>query len=243
MTNFLTWLCTSSLARLIFGLTLSSMAFADGEGLDLKPSEIRGTSSKKQVSVLQNRFFLKSMRPEFGILAGAMLNESYTDTKNIGVRGGMFFNEWLGGEFQYLRTAVSDSEDRRALNSLQYAKLKGPNDPANQQVLVTVDPEVNPIHQVVEADVIAAPFYGKLNIANKLIIYSDLYLTAGLSQLSTDQGNKTGFSYGAGERFYLYESWSVRVDVRNRSFSETRAGEESQRNVLSVDLGASYFFL
>ena len=212
-------------------------------GLDLKPSEIRGTSSKKPVSVLQNRFFLKSRRPEFGILAGSLLNEAYTDTKSYGARLGLFFNEWVGVEVQYQKTNVADSADRKSLNSMKFHKIPGANDATATNEIVTVDPEVNAVHQIIDGSIIAAPFYGKINLMNKLIVYSDVYLSAGASQVSTDQGGKTAFTYGAGQRFYLYDSWSLRFDFRARSFTEERSGTESRKNMISFDMGASYFFL
>lgn len=227
-----------------FGLTYAGIAHAEGESsLDLKPSEIRGTSSKKPVSVLQNRFFLKNLRPEFGLIGGSLLNEAYTDTKSFGVRLGMFFSEWVGAEVQYIRTSVADSADRRALNTMKFWKIPGAGDATAGNEVVTVDPEVNPVHQMTDVSVIAAPFYGKLNLMNKLIVYSDLYLSAGISQVGTDQGDKTAFSYGAGQRFYLYDSWSVRLDFRTRSYTEQRSGQETRKNMISFDLGASYFFL
>ena len=235
---FLTCLATMWVAT-----TFTTQAFADG--LDLKASEIRGDSSKKPVSVLQNRFFLKAMRPEVGILAGSMLNEAYTDTKSFGGRIGVFATEWLGFEIQGIRTNVSDTADRKALNRLKYRPLEDPTAAtrAGEEVIVSPDPEINAIHGMNDVAVIAAPFYGKLNLMNKLIVYSDLYLTGGISRVETDQGDKTALIIGGGQRFYLYESWSLRIDVRDRIYTETRAGEKTRKNAVGFDIGASYFFL
>lgn len=228
----------------VLGGFMTTGARAEAESTsDLKPSEIRGTSSKKPVSVLQNRFFLKHLRPELGLIGGSLLNEAYTDTKSFGVRLGLFFSEWMGAEVQYSRTSVADSADRRALNGMKFWKIPAANDATAGNEVVTVDPEVNPVHQMIDASFIAAPFYGKLNLMNKLIVYSDLYLSAGISQVGTDQGDKTAFSYGAGQRFYLYDAWSVRLDFRTRSYTEQRSGQETRKNMVSFDLGASYFFL
>jgi outer membrane beta-barrel protein len=234
------------IARLsILLATLSFAQMAKADGLDLKASEIRGDSSKKPVSVLQNRFFLKALRPEVGILAGSMLNEAYTDTKSFGARAGVFATEWLGFEVQAIRTNVSDTADRKALNRLKYRPLEDPTAAtrAGEEVIVSPDPEINAIHGMTDVAVIAAPFYGKLNLMNKLIVYSDLYLTGGISRVETDQGDKTALIIGGGQRFYLYESWSLRIDVRDRIYTETRAGEKTRKNAVGFDIGASYFFL
>lgn len=216
-------------------LAVTSQAFA----LDLDPNEIRGTTgnnNKQPISVLQNRFFNKAMKPEIGILAGKFLNESYTDTLTAGLRTALFISEWVGVEVQYLRTSVSDSDDRRALNKIQYRSADG-----KDETIKTLDPEVNPIHQVFDANVIGAPFYGKLNFLDKFIVYSDLYVLAGIAKVNTDQGNLNAFSMGAGQRFYFLNNSSFRVEFRDRTYVEQRSGQETRKHALCLDFGASYF--
>lgn len=226
--------------RLLTTLVLFTVGLSSrprlASALDLDPNEIRGTSSKQPVSVLQNRFFSKALRPEVGIIAGKFLNESYTDTLAAGLRSAMFISEWVGFELQYLRTSVSDSDDRRALNQIKYKSVDGKDD-----VIRTLDPEVNPIHQIFDANVIAAPFYGKLNLLDKFIVYSDLYALAGLSKIDTEQGSLNAFSIGAGQRFYFLNSTSFRIEFRDRTYVERRSGQESRKHALCLDFGASYF--
>lgn len=216
--------------------------------IDLNPNEIRGKTAKEPVTVLQNRFFLKTFRPEFGLMAGMLVDEAYLNTSIYGSRGGMFLNEWLGFEFQTLRTKVADSDDRKVLQRKKTLKPDTSGDavPATnaqgEYVFVTSDPEVNAIHSMQDFSVVAAPFYGKLNLLNKWVIYTDLYGVAGLARVETDQGDKTGISLGVGERFYIGKNWSVRLDIKNRMFREVRQGHDSQKNSYAFDLGASYFF-
>ena len=205
--------------------------------LDLDASEIRGKAKQNPVAVLQNRYFLKSFRPEVGIAFGSFLNEAYTDTTVSGVRASMFMNEWIGFEFQNLSTTVEDSDDRKALNTLKYEKI------GTEGEIVSPDPEVNPIYGVQDYSLIVAPFYGKLNLMNQMILYSDLYFTAGMARVDTEQGMKSSATFGVGQRFYFLKSLSVRVDFKDRIFKEQRAGEETTKHAYSVDFGASYFFL
>jgi outer membrane beta-barrel protein len=220
---------------------------------DVSPSDVRGRSSKEPVTVLQNRYFLKAYRPEFSLVAGFMLDEAYTNTTTMGARAGMFLNEWFGFEVTQLQTRVSDSEDRKALNNLHYpvvspqtgnsSNATAANGSQTTQVtMVTPDPEVNAIHSVTDFTLEAAPFYGKLDVLNKWIIYTDLYATAGMTHLETDQGSKAGEIVGLGERFYIGKSWSVRFDFVDRIFTETRAGEDSRRNSKNVNFSTGYFF-
>lgn len=225
------------------------LAATQAQAFDLNPNEIRGKSSKEPVTVLQNRYFLKSYRPEVGFMVGMILDEAYLDTKIMGARAGFFFSEWLGMEVQMAKSMISDSDDRKALNTLQYRPLpetdsSGNAIPSNPdtEVIVTPDPEVNAIRGMTDVAAIAAPFYGKLNVLNKWIIYTDFYVSGGLARIETDQGAKNAMSVGLGERFYIGKAWSFRIDFKDRIYNETRAGETTRKNSYTVDLGASYFF-
>lgn len=221
---------------------------APAGALDLNPSEIRGKSNKEPVTVLQNRYFLKSYRPEFGLMAGMIVDEAYLNTATFGARAGMFMTEWLGFEVQTLKTKVSDSDDRKALQQKRTIKPDSSGDarPAtNEQgelIYVTSDPEVNAVHGMQDFTVVAAPFYGKLNLLNKWIIYTDLYAGGGVSRVETDQGDIMGMTLAIGERFYLGKAWSMRIDIKDRIYTESRSGMETRKNSYAFDLGASYFF-
>jgi outer membrane beta-barrel protein len=219
----------------------------EARAFELKADEIRGKSSKQPTTVLQNRQFLKAWRPEAGMVVGTVLDEAYLDTAVVGARTGLFVNEWLGFEVQYLKTTVEDSDDRKALNEIQH-KVDNSNgnavpDGEDEDVFVTVDPEINALHSMTDFNAIAAPFYGKLNLLNKWIIYTDLYVSSGISRLETDQGDKNAFTIGAGERFYIGDAWSFRIDFKDRIFQERRAGRDTRKNSMTIDFGASYFFL
>lgn len=222
------------LARVVL-LAASVLIAPRAIAADLKPSEIRGDQNKNPVSVLQNRYFLKSWRPELGFTAGTFMNESYTDTSYMGLRGAVFFNEWIGLEVQHSTTSVSDSDDRKALNQLKYKRI-------NDDTVVSPDPEINPIHEVTEVNLVYAPFYGKLNLMDTVIVYSDLYLTGGVAQVNTDQGDLTAGIIGAGQRFYWGQAVSLRIDYRTRIYDEKRAGQQTQKKAHSFDVGMSYFF-
>lgn len=223
------------------GLHLIAMpTHAMAQSLDIVPASYKPKNDSRPVSVLQNRFFLKSLRPEIGFMTGTILNEAYTSTVAKGLRLGMFMGEWAGIEMQWLTTAVSDSADRKALNNLRYHPIEG--DATATSAIVSPDPEVNAIHGMKDIAAVAAPFYGKLNLYDKMIIYTDVYVTAGMSRLETDQGPKDAFLFGAGQRLYLYDSFSVRFDFRNRMFNESRVEGNHRRNSWAVDIGASYLF-
>lgn len=228
------------LMLLTLAATLHLEPVARAQTLDIAPANFKPATASRPVSVLQNRFFLKSMRPEIGFMTGTILNESYTSTVATGYRLGMFLGEWVGVETQWISTKVSDSADRKALNQLRYRPLEG--DATAADTVVSPDPDVNAIHGMRDIAAVAAPFYGKLNLFDKMIVYTDVYLTAGMSRVETDQGQKDAIIVGGGQRLYLYDSFSVRFDFRNRMFNETRAEANHRRNSWAVDIGASYLF-
>jgi outer membrane beta-barrel protein len=221
----------------LFLAFLSQAPLTRAAGLDLDPDELKGTTTKKPVAVLQNRYFLKAWRPELGFLVGTVTNEAYTDTQTRGLRLGVFLNEWVGIESQWIRTTVKDSADRKALKQKTYRDKTDPNK------LVTADAEVNPINSMNDFVLIAAPLYGKVNILDWALVYVDLYGSLGVSRVGTEQGTKNAVAIGGGQRFYFGDNWSARLDFRDRTYTETRGGQNSKRNAWTVDFGVSYLFL
>jgi outer membrane beta-barrel protein len=203
---------------------------------EVNAMEIRGPQKATPVTILQNRYFVKQWRPEFGVLVGTFMNESYTDTQSYGARGAIYISEWLGFEGQFIETKVKQSDDRRALNEKKYRRV-------DTEEVVSPDPEVNMIHKITDANAIIAPFYGKLNLLDQAIIYSDLYLNVGFSKVATDQGDLNAAIIGVGERFYWKKSFAFRIDYRDRIFQEKRGGREVTKHSYNVDLGVSYFFM
>ncbi len=211
--------------------------------VDLKPEELRGAKEdNKPVSVLQQRFFSKGLRPEIGVFVGTMLNEVYTSTNTQGVKLGLSFTESWGVEAQYVMTSIKDSEDRRVLNQQKFLPREKPATGEDDKYL-TPDPEINPIDQIIDVNVVWLPFYGKMNLLDRLLVYTDLYFTAGVSSVTSDQGVLPAILLGAGQKFYLLKAWSFRLDFRDRTYVEKRAGEEYRKHSYHVDFGVSYYFL
>ena len=226
---------TKGFLAIFWGVHLISTAFC----ADVNLNEVKGTRDIKPVFVLQNRYFLKGFRPEIGIYGGKFIDEAYTVTLTTGIRAGMFISEWVGFEMQYTNTFVTDSADKNALDKMRYKKADAL---ADDNTLVKVEPEMNPISKYIDMNFVYAPFYGKLNLINWWIIYSDIYLSLGLSQITTKvQGTKYGPILGVGQRFYLFKIISFRVDIRDHVFQEKRAGSNYYRHAINFDLGLSIF--
>jgi outer membrane beta-barrel protein len=229
---------TRSLAITVAMITLISNQALSAE---LDASSIRGEPRDKVVGVVQNRYFTKSWRPNLAYITGRFLEEAYTKTTYKGGRMSLFPNEWIGFEIQSGTTTVEDAPDRTALNTLKYCKVDADCTNPAKSVLVSPDPEVNRVSKFTEYSLVGVPFYGKINIANQFLIYSDIYAVLGMGKLETDQGQIRNLIWGFGQRFYLNQYFNVQYDFRQRRWTEKRAGQDSLRTVWCLDLGIGAF--
>jgi outer membrane beta-barrel protein len=211
-----------------------------------KPSGVpaAGSASAAQAAeekpplVLQNRYFLKALRPEVSLFGGSIMNESYSQTWLGGARAGIFFTETIGAEYSYTSYFSSDSADLKALKKLEYCNDK-------KTRCTSPEPSFNRLTQSQQLALTFAPIYGKVNFLDLSIVYSDIYANLGASFMGSQQGNKVGGLVGVGQRFYFAKSYNVRIDATDYIFMEEREnlGNKSKalRNALVLSLGFSAF--
>ena len=221
---------------IILGLVIVCVAWVSPNAFAADYAAIKGERPGVGVQVVQNRFFIKKLRPEIGFFAGTFLNEAFTDTNSTGARINLFITEWLGIEAQRLTTDIKDSQDLKALQEIEF------RDKVDQNLLVRAEPDINRIHGATDIGIVVVPFYGKLNLFDQLIIYSDLYVSASATKIDSDQGDINGYALAGGQRFFIGKSASIQFDIRNRSYKEKRGETSTNKNALSLDVGASYFF-
>ncbi len=80
-----------------------------------------------------------------------------------------------------------------------------------------VQPEALPTLQLVfDSNYVMKPFYGKLALFNRTLIYAELFLVGGLTITSWSDGSfRPGPDFGAGLRFFITEWFSIRTDIRH----------------------------
>lgn len=172
--------------------------------------------------VIQNRFFTKKLRAEVGASAGAVLNESYSQTQIAGARLGLFLSEKVGIEYNFNRFKSVDSSDLLALRAQEVCIEKE---------CKNIEPSFNRLNRVNQLQLVTAPIYGKINLFDSVILYSDLTLSAGFARIDTTQGEKWGFTPGIGQRFYFSKSFSFRVDVTDIYLKESlKYGNQEKAN-------------
>lgn len=214
-------------------LLLSSIAEGGQKGL-LALS--RTETQELAPTVVQNRFFSKKLRAEAGASFGSVLNESYSQTKSVGARLGLFLNETSGIEYNYARFTAQDSSDLTSLRSQEICF---------SQQCRSIEPSFIRFNSMHQLQWVVAPIYGKINLLDSIILYSDLTLSAGVARANTSQGDKWAFTPGIGQRFYFSKSFSLRVDVSDIYLKETIADgtrqKENWRHNWVAQAGVSVF--
>lgn len=76
--------------------------------------------------------------------------------------------------------------------------------------------ELPGLQAMVESDYVMKPFYGKFALANRTLLYQEVYLVlGGTLTYWTDASFRYGPNYGGGIRFFLADWFSVRFDLRH----------------------------
>ena len=76
--------------------------------------------------------------------------------------------------------------------------------------------ELPGLQAMVESDYVMKPFYGKFALANRTLLYQEVYLVVGGTLTYwTDASFRYGPNYGGGIRFFLADWFSVRFDLRH----------------------------
>jgi outer membrane beta-barrel protein len=204
----------------------------------------------KEIYVLQNRKFRKDGNLYLGATAAYNLSQPFLDAFGGTVRGGYFFSEDWGLEFLYGKNSNNENDTAKGV------KEQG-----------TV-PFYRSIDSFMGATIMWSPFYSKINTFNK-VFYFDWMFGLGIGSISTKdnrnkfdttatdqdeltQENHIGALWNTGFRFYLNESWSLRLDLTGQAYkadktNKTQAATETTKaskvyNNYDLGLGLNYAF-
>jgi len=160
--------------------------------------------NQTELGVVQNRTYSKYGRFEVGLLGGVIFSDPFLSIQSLGFEAGYHISEFLSVNLLALKNFSSPSS---ALQTFQ------------QTLGATVNTN-NPINYF-GGEVAASILYGKLSVLGQAIIYYDLHLLGGLGEMNTDSGHYVAPSLGIGQRFYLSQRFSLRVDYRMIYYRET----------------------
>jgi len=198
-------------------------------------------------SVVQNRNYNKAGRLGVSAMTGPVVNETFSDGLNTGVRANYYFDERYGVEFSYIQSDLSDNDATKNFKR----NLSGG----------AVAPDFNRPDSYVGLGLNWVPIYAKVSLLGKKILYFDLQVTPHIgygtylqqtdgSPVATDQ-RKSTFMWGVDitQYYFLSQEIALRFDLHNRWFSqdilEYSTGNfrrsETQQTTMFL-LGVTYFF-
>jgi len=187
----------------------------------------------KKIYVLQNRKYRKKNRFSLSALGGFTTSSSFIESTVIQGRIGYFFSEAWGIELVY---SFNDGEE---------------NDSAKA---VRQDANAIPFYRQIESYyggmLVWSPFYGKVNTFNK-VVHFDWVVGLGAA-IVNDEHNRnsilvnsdqsltseshTGPMGGTGLRFYLSQTFSIRLDLTGVYYSARTGSAQNKRYYSNYDV-------
>jgi outer membrane beta-barrel protein len=184
----------------------------------------------KEIYVLQNRRFKKDNEFYLGATGAMTLSGAFIDSFGATVRGGYFFREDWGIEFVFGKNSGDENDTAKAV------KEQG-----------TV-PYYRKIDTYTGAMFMWSPFYSKINTFNK-IFYFDWMFGLGAANIKT-LDNRNKFTPGSGDgltsentfgalwntgfRFYINDTWSVRLDVTGLIYQADKSKQQEGSSQVST---------
>lgn len=199
----------------------------------------------KEVYVLQNRKFRKNGKLYIGGTLGRSVAGAYIDSNEFNLLAGYFFKEDWGLEISYTKANGTPNKTHDAVNSQGSVAF------------------YRKIDTALNAMIVWSPFYSKINTFNK-IFYYDWLFGLGITNLTTiDNRNEfpggeesnvkttesnSGFTWMTGFRFFISESWSMRLDFTGKHINADSAingetdTEKRWSHFYNINVGVNYTF-
>ncbi|MEK2644979.1 outer membrane beta-barrel domain-containing protein [Bdellovibrio sp. BCCA] len=175
--------------------------------LDIKKLEQKYWAAKDDdFSVVQNRRYTKAERFYLTASAGIPFNDPYSTGSIVSGSLGYFFNERWGLEATYNSANLKDNDAVK-----QFVDSYG------------AIPDHNILKSSYFLSGIWVPFYAKMSVVDKAIIYFDMGLSVGAGNLDYEiaqkEGNlsKSSFAYKLGifQQIFFSENFAIRADLIN----------------------------
>jgi len=205
------------LVAMAFGLVApwmeSARAQAEAPAGESKPEELDveaikkkywATGDESQLGVVQNRLYSKGGKFALGVLGGLALSDPFNTIRPLGATFGYNFSELWGLHlvaWKHNSTTSGAYDVLRATGkdfsyvlAQHYYGLEGT----------------------------ASLLYGKLSFLGAKIVYYDLHLSAAAGNTKTEWENAMTLGGGLGQRFYVTQSLSIRVDYRFQHYREVQ---------------------
>lgn len=184
----------------------------------------------KEIYVLQNRKFRKDGKVYLGATGVKTVSGAFIDSYGATARGGFFFREDWGVEFVYGKNSGSENDTAKGVR---------------EQSTV---PYYRKVDTYMGGMLMWSPFYSKINTFNK-VFYFDWMFGAGLANVSTLDNRKKfepgapntltkesnmGAVWNTGLRFYISESWSLRLDFTGLHYSAKKSKQAGANSPITT---------
>lgn len=200
---------------------------------------------EKEIYVLQNRKFRKKNSVYIGGTVGRSVSGAFVDSSEYNLIAGYFFSEDWGIELSYTGAQGTKNKTYDAVSAQGSVAF------------------FRQIETATSAMLLWSPFYSKINTFNK-IFYYDWMFGVGFANASTTDNRKefsggsdsnelveednSGVAWMTAVRFYISQSWSLRMDFRGTHINADSAitgetdTEKRWNNYYNFNLGLNYTF-
>ncbi len=194
-----------------------------GEKINIKNIRNRywARGKKNKIGVVQNRKFSKAHKYQIGIFGGLNSVDPFLSVQALGMSFGYHFNERYSLSLTGWYNFVGNSSAFKTFQNEKDGNINT-NEPAGYIGLENT----------------WSLLYGKLSLLGKKIIYFDLHMGFGLGADFTETGAYLAPSFLIGQRFFLSQVTSFRLDYRVKYRRETFF--EKTINSASVSIGSEY---
>lgn len=192
------------------------------DSVDIKKLEDKyWTAKDDEYGVIQNRTFSKEKRFYVSAIYGPLINDPFAKARASGIVGGYYFSEDLGVE----------------LSLLNYDSAQNDTVSAYEQQFGGAKPDYNLIKSSKTVSVVYSPFYAKMALMNKSIMYFDMGFTLGLGMSDYEiqkvtkdgLGNKSQanemasamhIELGLTQQLFINHNLALRLDIKNSFYQQ-----------------------
>ncbi len=180
-----------------------------------------------ELSVIQRRYLPKTSRFQASLAGAIVTNNAFFNAFGGTARLGYYFSETWGVDLDFTSFSTSPRDITRELEEIE----------------ITTN-NLTVVENVVGANIVFVPIYGKMTFFNNSIVPFDLYFSAGYGSTSTViEKNVPTLHLRTGQIFAISKAFALRWDFNFDMFSAIDIeGNKSFSNNLYMTLGASIFF-
>lgn len=180
-----------------------------------------------RIKAVERKAFLKKSRVEIFPQFGLDLNDPFFQHMLVGAAVGFHVADSLA--FELRGSAVVASIKSSAIRFVR----------TETDSLLKNAPE---LQYHADLDVVWAPLYGKISLFSEGILHFDTYITAGPGIFGTDAGINPAVNFGLGQRYFITDWLTARLEIRDYLYLDSRNDESSVRQSLVLGFALSGFF-